>query len=446
MNSSNLGQFTKYSINTLLTQFVILVISVVASIITARVLGPELRGQLALLLLIPWLAMTLGRMGIGHAVNYFAGKTAPTKLVLNSFILSSFLSIVLVAISLPIVYALKDVFFKTISESLIILISFLIPFYVFDNHLISLLQGFYKINLRNLLLISQSVVNLVLLIILTIIFKLGLKGALAASIIALVFAVFLSALFLFRDINLKEVSLDFSLMKLLLNFGFKSHIGNILKDLSYRGDILIISYFLPASAVGYYIIAVTIAEIIWKIPDSVGSVLLPRIATMEKENARIFTPQVCRRILMPVIFICLIIFVLSKKIVILAFGIQYQPSATALMLLIPGILSFTIWKILANDIIAQGFPTQYSWSSALALLTMIIMDIILIPIFGINGAAVASTISYTTATIFIISIYLKITKNTLRSVLIPSKSDFIFYKSILTNLTNFRPTLNTINK
>lgn len=431
MKVSSLGQFTKYSINTIANQFIILVISVLISIITARVLGPEGKGQLTLILLIPMLSITFGRMGIGHAVNYYASRTSSTKLIVNSFVLSTLLSILLVALTLPVAYALKDVFFKTINEKLIVLISFFIPFYIFNNHFISLLQGLYKINIRNLLLVSQPMLNLLLLILLITILKLGLNGAVIASIIALLFAVFLSGIFLLKEIKVKEISLDFSLMRQLLTFGFKSHIGNILKDLSYRSDILIISYFLPAAFVGYYIIAVTIAEIIWKIPDAVGSVLLPYVAHMDNNSAKTFTPVVSRVVLVPVTIACLLIFLFGKNIITLAFGQEFLPSSSVLVILLPGILSFALWKILANDLIAQGYPARYSLTSGIALVTMVVLDLLLIPKFGINGAAVASTVSYIAATASIIFIYTRITDNSFKDLLIPVRSDFSFYKNYL---------------
>lgn len=431
MKVSSLGQFTKYSINTIANQFIILVISFLISIITARVLGPEGKGQLTLILLIPMLSITFGRMGIGHAVNYYASRTSSTKLIVNSFVLSILLSILLVALTLPVAYALKDVFFKTINEKLIVLISFFIPFYIFNNHFISLLQGLYKINIRNLLLVSQPMLNLLLLIILITILKLGLNGAVIASIIALLFAVFLSGIFLLKEIKVKEISLDFSLMRQLLTFGFKSHIGNILKDLSYRSDILIISYFLPAAFVGYYVIAVTIAEIIWKIPDAVGSVLLPHVAQMDNNSAKTFTPVVSRVVLVPVTIACLMIFLFGKNIITLAFGQEFLPSSSVLVILLPGILSFALWKILANDLIAQGYPVRYSLTSGIALVTMIVLDLLLIPKFGINGAAVASTVSYIAAAASIIFIYTRITGNSFKDLLIPVRSDFSFYKNYL---------------
>jgi O-antigen/teichoic acid export membrane protein len=344
-------------------------------------------------------------------------------------------------------YILKDAFFKTINKNFIILIVFSIPVYFFNNQLISLIQAFYKIKARNLFLLSQSAINLLLVIVLMAIIGMGLKGAVLASITPLLIIAIMSALLLFRELNLKEVSLDITLIKKLLIFGFKTHTGNILKDLTYRGDMLIISYFLAPEQVGYYAIAVSIAEVIWRIPDAIGSVLLPYISMINKKDAQLFTPQLCRRLLLPMIVVCIFVAIAGKSLVTFIFGREYQPSIQALILLIPGVVALTLWKILATDTIAQGHPVQYSLTSGIALLAMIIMDLWLIPVFGINGASVASSISYIIATAFIVFIYIKLTKNKIWSVLIPLKADFIFYKSAMLLITkDFKSYLSFIGK
>jgi len=165
---------------------------------------------------------------------------------------------------------------------------------------------------------------------------------------------------------------------------------------------------------------------------------LPRIAKMSKEEAKLFTPRVCRITFLPIVVICLLIFLLRENLIIFVFGREYQASISVLALLLPGILVFTIWKILANDIIAQGYPLRYSFTAGFSLVTMIALDLYLVPRFGINGAAVASSISYIVATAFIIFIYTKITKNRIRSLLIPVKADLLFYKNIIANIANFR--------
>jgi O-antigen/teichoic acid export membrane protein len=428
------GQFTRYSLSTIATQFLVLAVSAVTSIIIARVLGPEGRGQLSLLLLVPAVATTFGRLGIGHAVNYYASKVPKTKLIINSFIVSASLSVLLVAVALPVVYFTKDIFFKTIGAKFLLLICLAIPLYVWNNHFVFLLQGLYKINHRNLVVLSQAVFDIVLIVILVVTLGLGLIGAVVATILSFVLVNFLSALCLLKQIDLKEIHLDLNLIKQLVNFGIKTHIGNIMKDLAYREDILIISYFLSVASVGYYVAAVLVAEAVWGIPDAVGNVLLARVSAMERETVGIFASQVCRRLLIPVAVICVAVLVFAKKIILVAFGASFEPSVQVLMLLLPGILSFSMWKVLANVLIAQGYPTQYSVTSGVTLFVKIAFDLLLVPKLGINGAAIGSSLAYIMGTIFIVSIYTKVTRTKAKNLFIPAKSDIVFYKDVLLSL------------
>lgn len=430
--------FTRYSINSILTKFLLIALGGVISIITVRALGPEDAGRLSLLFLIPALSVTLGRMGIGEAINHYANSTTPTRLIINSFFLSLLMGALLPLLAASMLYLLNGLFLKEVEERYITLIIFFIPLFLFSDYLISLLQGLYRINYRNTVLVVQYALNLILLTVIAVVFKLSLFSALAASITALFIGALLSAIYLFREVEPNDARLDAGLMKRLLHFGLRSHVGNVLKYLSYRGDLLIVGYFLTPASVGHYVAAVTLAEIVWKIPDAIGTVLLPRVAMMSKEDARLFTPRVCRRILLTMAFVCLAVLLLSERIVLLTFGAEYLPSSPALVLLAPGILAFAVWKILANDIIAQGHPFQYSYASAATLLTMIAMDLYLIPRYGVNGAAIASTVSYTAGTVAMIVLYVRITKNTVKSLLVPVRSDYLFLKDLIFNMTVFK--------
>jgi len=434
VKNNQIGQFTKYTITTSLTQVVLLLCAVAASVITARILGPEGKGLMSLSLLIPSLAITFGRMGIGHAVNYYSCKTGKTHLIINSIILGSIISAVLLMATLPVVFTYKKYFFVGLSNNLLIVVILFIPMCLLNTLANSLIQGMYKIVIYNLVNIFQAVVNLSLVVIFIYIMRKGVLAAVLSYTVSVTLSVFVSLFYLSTQVDFKRYFFDRSLIKKLLRFGSNSHVGNILKDLSYRGDILIISYFLPPTNVGYYIIAVAVAEIMWKFPEAIGTVLLPKVANMTSGNARLFTPKICRIIIVPLLLICGAVFFLSKYIIIVFFGNQYKESISALVLLLPGIFFMSIWKILANDLIAQGYPRHYSITSGVALIVMVFLDILLIPVLGINGASISSSISYIVATILIIIFYINITGNSLKDIIVPRKEDIYIYYDIMINI------------
>jgi Na+-driven multidrug efflux pump len=69
---------------------------------------------------------------------------------------------------------------------------------------------------------------------------------------------------------------------------------------------------------------------------------------------------------------------------------------------------------------------------------MVALDLVLIPKFGINGAAIASSVSYISATIFMIVVYRRISNNSVRSLLIPKHADLEFMKNLFIRVIGSR--------
>lgn len=430
-----MSQFIRYSVNTIAVQFLAFVISVATAVITARVLGPEGKGLYTLVILIPMLAVTFGRMGIGHAANFMAPHMSIGHLISNVALISSLLGLLTVAIVLPATVLFRDFIFKDLSLGIIIFVGLSIPVYLFQNHLASMIQALYEIRMRNLIVMIQALANLILLILLVVIFDFGLVGAVIASVASVCLVVLLSSVFLLRKSKIRITQLRLSLIRDLFKYGLKTHIGNVLKDLSYRLDILIISYYLPAAAVGFYVAAVSLAEIVWKIPDAIGVVLLPRVANIDADSAKLLTPTVCRIVFMLVTIMALTLGLFSQKAIALFYGPEFIPSKDPLLILLPGIISLTLWKIIATDMIAEGFPTEYSLTAMISLITMVILDLILIPLYGINGAAFATTIAYACATVSIIILYRRFTNVSLRALFVPTGTDLLLFRSMFRYVT-----------
>jgi O-antigen/teichoic acid export membrane protein len=431
-----LTDFVKHSLATVANQLFVFALTAAATLFTARALGPHGKGQYTLAVLIPMLAVVFGRMGIGHAVNFFSPRTRRGRLIINTIMLSTGLSLLTTALVLPAALLLEKILFKDIGRGLIFLSILGIPLNMLCGHMTGLLQSLYPITCRNRIASVQAAANLGLLFLLVAEMRLGVHGAVAASMISVALAIVLAWVRLFRDFVPGDSHPDLCLMRNLLRFGFKSHIGNVLKDLSYRGDILILSCFLPTSSIGFYAAAVNLAEMIWKIPDAIGMVLLPIVAKMDAATARKSIPPVSRMVLIAVSVLCAGILAINQQMVALLFGTDYLPSCSALRILLPGILSFSVWKILANTMVGLGYPAEYSITTTVALAVMVSLDLLFIPFLGIDGAALASTISYLCATLLMMFYYARITKTRISALIIPTRSDISIPRRLLASWTS----------
>lgn len=288
----------------------------------------------------------------------------------------------------------------------------------------SLFVALYHIDLRNRMVLLFPFANIVFFVIFVIVLKGKVKGAIGAWSLAVILSLIVSWRWLIKKAVWRDGKFDIALMKQLLRFGVRSHIGTLLELLNYRADYLLVNLYAGPSSVGLYSCSVNMAETAWKLPEAAAIVLLPNVARMPLPQAQALTQRICRIVLFLVLIFCIFLFVFRKTIILVLFGKTFLPSAEPLLILLPGFIAFALWKILAYGLLAQGYPQKYSLTSALAFFSMIILDFLLIPQKGIAGAAWASTIAYLFATIVVIGIYSRMTKTNLKALFIPHKSDF----------------------
>lgn len=414
--------FIKHSLTTFLTQAMFSLASLFCSLIIARQLGPHGKGVVTLFLLAPLLALTFGRMGIGHASNYYAVRYPENVLVTTSMAVSICLGIV----SGMLTYFIFHIWGAhwQIESPTQIWISLIIPIYFTYDCAVSLLQGQYRINQRNLVVGAQPLVNLGILAYFALFSYVDEWRALTAWNCSIILTTILALWSMFRLRPTDKLQIDYSLLRKLVLFGWKAHWGNVFKTLNYRLDALILGYLTDASVVGLYSAAVSVAETVLKIPDAIGTVLLPKIVNMNNAEAKTFTPLVCRVMLMFIIIVSGLLFCAGDFIITMLFGKAFLPAVLALYLLVPGIIFLSVWKVLSTDVIARGLPLQFSISSFVSLIVMIALDFVLIPVSGIKGASLASSISYFAALGIIIFYYKNINRITIKDIMIPQWTDF----------------------
>jgi O-antigen/teichoic acid export membrane protein len=419
------ANFLRHSFQTFFFQSSVTVLGVVLTVLSARILGPEGKGILSLLILLPVLAVTFGRLGIGNSIIYHAPRVSHSHLVFNGMALISVIGILVSFLALSFVLLLRHSLFKNLPLPWLLLMCGMIVFFFLYDFMASLFIALYHINLRNWMVVLFPAANIVFFVIFVIVLKGKVKGAIGAWSLGLIFSVMVSWRWLIKRAFWRIGKIDLALMKKLLRFGVQSHVGTLLELLNYRADYLLVNLFAGPSSVGLYSCSVNMAEISWKMPEAAAIVLLPNVARMPLAQAQALTQKICRLVLFLVFVSCIFLVIFRKIIILILFGKAFLPSEEALLILLPGFIAFALWKILAYGLLAQGYPQKYSLTSGLAFFTMIILDLLFIPQKGIAGAAWASTIAYFFATILVIAIYSRMTRTHLKALLIPHKSDFV---------------------
>ena len=430
-----MNSISKNSAITFSSQILIFALGFITSIILARTLGPTGKGIYALIILIPAVMLKLGSLGIEAANVYFVGSKQyePKDVVSNSLLSSILLSLFLILLFLGISYLSA---FKTYLNSNQINIFYLwlvvltIPFSLFSGFLRSIFLGKEEIITFNKINIFQTIIQLVLIVIFLMILKQGVSGAVNAYILTIMF-VFVFVIFLIKKITKIKLSFNRKLFKDSVRYGVKAYFGNLAQFLNYRLDMFLVAFFLTPAAVGYYSLAVGIAEKLWMLPGAIATVLFPRVSSLKDKEANNLTPRVARHTFFIIFILSLILAILAKPLVKILFGDAFLPSIMPLLILLPGIVALGGAKTLTADLAGRGKPQFGTYAAFISLAVNFPLNLWLIPKWGISGAAFASTVAYIVVTIVVVIAFVKISGKLWADILLIKKQDFQDYKNII---------------
>ena len=430
-----MGLATK-ALMTLSARLLGVVFAGVVSIILARFLGPENRGIYAVLILVVSLASFLGNMGLGTANVYFLSKGRPLENVLwNSILASSVLGVVLILLTIPFLGIISDFAGGSVSGWLLLGMLAAIPFRIAAMYITNLFLGLERIVAYNVISILNGTLSLVPLMVFLYVFQDDLSGALwaylASSIISLIIP---SMLIWVRWDGPTRPSLDWELLKESLRFGLKGHLGNIAGFLNYRMDTLLVAYFVGASGVGLYSIAVGMAEMVGILPSAVALVLLPKVASSEGESAWPIAAASCRNVVLLSVVAAFFLLALGRPAIGLAYGTAFLPSYSALIALLPAMIALGIDRVLSAYLTGSGRPIMATYAIIVATAVNLGLNLVLIPRWGITGAAAASSVSYSVDAILVVAFSLRMSKGKLSDALLPRLSDIAMYRLMLMDI------------
>ena len=406
-------RFTKQVSATLITKVVSLLLSIAKAAIIARWLGPEGKGMLALALLVPGMLGLFLSGGVGAANVYYVGSRrldVPT-LTANSLgfaLLSTFVGFGVVVISAAAGWL--EVVVPGVPTWIVLIAMLGFPTGLLNGFFSTILQGLQQIVTLNLINMFQSTLTFCLTIVFVIVFQFGLLGALVASLGSGVLGLIVYGTILNREGGVFLPRWSYPVMRSTLSFGLKGHIGNVLQFFNYRLDTFIVNYFIGSAGVGIYSVAVALAELLWHLPNAVAFVIFPRAAASRPEEMNVFTPRVFRLTLVLTALGALCLTLMGRPVIEFVFSSAFVDAYVPMLVLLPGVVLLGGAKVLTNEIAGRGYPQYNSVNSGLALVLTVVLDLVLIPRYGVRGAALASTLVYTAMFFTAIGFYLTVSR------------------------------------
>lgn len=388
--------FTRQIGWTFATRVLMIFNSVLAGIVIARWLGADGVGQLAVINVAVATIVQLGSFGLPSSNTYFIAQDHARlrAAAINSLIVALSIGTIL-ALALSATATLRPEWFGRVPTGIIRVAAFSIPFQLITLIGLNILLAVGKVRQFNLLdLIGQSfvLINAVLVsrIIQADLGTLVLWNTAASVLVSIVVAVTLVK----SGLSLPQTKwrADLALLRRMITYGLKFHVSILAGIIIIRADLLVVNHFRDASEAGVYSVASQFALLLMLLPSVIATLLFPRITA--EQDARGETTCSVTRYATLIMFLCCLGAVPLSLLLPVVYGSEFSDSTLLLWILLPGVYLMGLESVLVQHFNALGLPRAIPIYWLITLILNLVLVFALVPRYGAQGAAIASSISY----------------------------------------------------
>ena len=372
-----------------------LVITFVATAYIARNLGPSNYGELSYALSFIGLFAFLSSLGV-EQILYRELIKYPEK---RNTYLGSALFIKVIASILTAALAIVSAYFLSPEDVSFVLISILSLTFICGSF--SLLSYEFQADAKSKYPSIYAIFVVIILNILKIIVIYFDQGVIYLAGVVLLEPILYSVIYIhlrrkyYGGLRLLQVS--FETVKQLLRDSFPLIFASAFFMIYARIDQVMLKNIMGAEYVGLYDAAVKMSEISYFIPNIIVLALFPAIINAKKIASELYFSRI-RKLLLTLIAISIAIALattlLSRQLTLLIFGDGFINTIPVLEIYVWSNIGSAINLLIQHVLIAENMTTSVSVTIFFGMIANVILNIYLIPLYGMSGAAVASLIAY----------------------------------------------------
>ena len=409
---SSLRILAKTSFIVLIGLFISKLFTYIYRIIVARFFGPEVYGIFSLAAMILALFVAISSLGlidgILRYVSLYRAKKENEKI---KYILRFSLITLLISgiASGVILFLLSEslslsVFHNPAMQIYLKTFSFLIPIFILANAFLHILRAYEKVNYYSFL---QNILQNILKVIFLLAFIFVGLNSNSSVIFSFFIAIFIMMLFayilsrqlipnIFEKVVLTKKQKS-EIKKDLFNYSWPLIFLGVIGNLYYWTDSFLLGYFKSAIEVGIYNAAVPIAALLLASQEIFMQLFYPLITKEYSiKNFRLIgelSKQVSKWMFIINLPLFLIMLIFPGVLINFLFGKEYLLASNALRILSLGVFISSISGISIAILNTAGKSKLMLTNIAFFSILNVILNILLIPNYGLNGAAIATTIS-----------------------------------------------------
>jgi O-antigen/teichoic acid export membrane protein len=267
---------------------------------------------------------------------------------------------------------------------------------------------------------SEMILPLAAYLILYVLGRISMVNLMIAFVVSQVLTLVLFQVLITKSIP-PPGSFSAQLAKRSLSFGIRQYMSQLLQYLTYRLDFFLVAWFLGPSGLGIYSVAVALAEICSRLTHEIGSILFPAFASGVIPVGR--RAPVLRKTLFVALTLAFLVELVSRPLILVLFGNRFEPAVVILRVLLFGTVALSSTYVTWSQAAASGRPALGAPIFGAAAFLDVILNIILLPRFGIMGAGIAAVISYWVAALLFLRSFTRMEKCSLREAVLVKSTD-----------------------
>lgn len=371
------------------------VINIATGLLSARLLLPEGRGELAEITLWAGLIFEFGIVGLSDALLYRAatGASKPRELFAAMATLTLVFSVLLIAAGFviePYIFAGRDA--DLLRLSLIFLIAY-VPTNLGALFVASMFQGYLDMLTWNVL---RGVVGVGYLAFIGVAVALGyatVEGFAFAYLLGTAAALILGLVLLARR-GWIGMRLHWDTVKGIVVYGAKLHVGEMLNSARQKIDQALVALWLPHSDLGLYVVALTVANGPMILAQTFSSLAFPKISQQTDVAGKTLVFGRYFRVTIAVtVAAALVLLVLNPWLVPLLFGRPFAPAALIANIMLIGLPAAAAKLLFIQALKSWDRSLIISHAEFIGLAAAALSLVVLLPTFGIAGAAVSLVVA-----------------------------------------------------
>jgi O-antigen/teichoic acid export membrane protein len=400
----------------------ILALQAGTGILTARTLGPAGRGELAAMILWPLFVASITTLGVPSSLIYHLRRSPEDRerLIANGFILSAVMGTVAAGATVFILpWWLRQYSPQIVHAAEWFLIT--VPICAVTLAGRAVLEGSHDFSASNGVQILTPFMTLVGLLAFLAFHRITPYTA-AFAYIAASIPVFWYMIVRMRRAGMSALGMPDNAMTQILGYGIRSYGIDVLGTLALQVDQVLVVGLLSSSAMGSYVVVLSLSRMLNLFQNSVVMVLFPKAAGRSQEDVMDLTGEAVRvsGLVTAVcgVFVCLA----GPTLLRMLYGQEYVAAVGALRILVAEVILSGATFVLAQAFMALDRPGVVTILQALGLSLSIPMMLWLIPRYGIYGAAV-SLLTSTVARLLFVCVGFRVFLKTRPPKLMPNSSD-----------------------